>query len=304
MAEQNLFLINENQEIYQNVAKEDLETQEKKNITKGQRNQVVIGIQNRQKQQETEILLKKEREEEELEMRALQEMEKAAQIKEALQSQKLVTETKKRTRKQKPEKGDIIQDENGNMPLLDFQDDNGEYEKEFEEIYDIKKGGGLKLPDKRNRQAANKPQNRLNKLNKLNKKKLNAKARANSASSDELLDEMDLNLNDKDSDEDESLDLRQEDGEKNRKNTALRQNNQRETKNFQKLSKIRNKVVDDDSDIELSQGGASDSGSMQEENKPSQNDKSSDEDGDKMAEENEDAPMFNDEEDDEGEAHF
>jgi len=64
------------------------------------------------------------------------------------------------------------------------------------------------LPDKRNRQAANKPQNRLNKLNKLNKKKLNAKARANSASSDELLDEMDLNLNDKDSDEDESLDLR------------------------------------------------------------------------------------------------
>lgn len=142
----------------------------------------MIGLQNQQKQQEIEILLRKKREEDELEMRAREEMEKAAQIKDALQIQKAVVETKKRTRKQKPERGDIIQDENGNMPLLDFQDDNGEFEKEFEEIYDIKKGGGLKLPQKQPRQA---PKKQLNRLSKINKNKVSQRAAKDSDDSDE-----------------------------------------------------------------------------------------------------------------------
>lgn len=98
-------------------------------------------------------------------------------------------------------RGDIIQDEKGNMPLLDFQGDDGREEKKFEDIYDIKEGGAMKLPERAPRAKTTKK-----KLRKLKKKRDQTPDKLDEG--DEILD-LELNM-------DSDIDLNgSEDGNEN-----------------------------------------------------------------------------------------
>lgn len=203
MAEKNLFFINENKELYAGMVKGDEEKQVKKKVTKGERSQRVLTFQSKKKQKDEEEVLRKQREMEELERRAKEEMEKAETMREALIIAKNTTAGRKRSRKQKMERGDIIQDEKGNMPLLDFQGDNGDDEKEFEDIYDIQKGGAMKLPVKQPKvQTTKKKLRKLKKNREVVQEKLDE--------SDEMLD---LDLNGDDSDNNSEINLNGSDNE-------------------------------------------------------------------------------------------
>lgn len=140
------FYIRQNEYIYVNNMKEDKTRFEEENVTKEERKRMNDEILYNKKRQEDLDKKKKVEEEIELEKRAQMEMRIANELHETMKISKKQEGQKKK--KSRHNKNDMMEDNEGNMPLQNFANGNNDLEEEtFQDLHFIQDNRNTKKKD-------------------------------------------------------------------------------------------------------------------------------------------------------------